>query len=92
MRRQVRLANRRGLHARASARLTTLASRFSSGLTLRVDEVQVDAKSMMDVMLFGATLHEKGHPPFWIGADGPDAAEALEALALLIEERFGEAD
>ncbi|MCB1889793.1 MAG: HPr family phosphocarrier protein [Rhodocyclaceae bacterium] len=92
MRRAVQLANRRGLHARASNRLVTMASRFASQLTLAVGDLEVDAKSMMGVMLFGATLYEQGNPPFTIGADGPDAADALDALAVLIGERFGEMD
>ncbi|HSA57143.1 MAG TPA: HPr family phosphocarrier protein [Gemmatimonadaceae bacterium] len=84
--REVRIANRNGLHARPAAEIVKAAARFRSEITIRRDDMEVNGKSIMGVMMlaaeYGATLQLK--------ANGPDAEEALEVLATLIASRFGE--
>jgi phosphocarrier protein HPr len=84
--RTVRIRNNNGLHARPAAEIVKLATRFSSEITVRRDDLEVNGKSIMGVMMlaaeFGSTLT--------LRASGSDAAQALEALATLIESRFGE--
>ena len=82
----VEIVNRLGLHARASAKLVTLASKFSCELRAKKDGREVSAKSIMGVMMLAAA---KGSFITLI-ADGDDAQQALDALVHLIAERFGE--
>jgi phosphocarrier protein len=84
--RRIRIINKLGMHARASARLATEASRFGSDITLVKDEIQVNAKSIMGIMMLAAA---KGSD-LRIRAEGPDAEAALESIAALIDNRFGE--
>jgi phosphocarrier protein HPr len=83
---EVVIVNRLGLHARPSAALTQLATRFKSDVWLSKGERRVNAKSIMGVMMLaaacGATLR--------IETDGPDEDEALAALAALVGSGFGE--
>ncbi|MDA0225450.1 MAG: HPr family phosphocarrier protein [Proteobacteria bacterium] len=80
------IVNKLGLHARASAKLTQLASRFASEVWLSRNGRRVNAKSIMGVMMLaagkGATVS--------VEVDGADATEALAALKTLIADRFGE--
>ena len=82
----VRINNKLGLHARASAKLTKLAGSFSSDVFMTRSGRRVNAKSIMGVMMLAAG----------IGADveietaGSDEAEALAAIVALIEDKFGE--
>ena len=86
--RQVVVVNRRGLHARAAARLVTLAERFGAAVDVTRDGQTVSARSIMGLMILGAgqgaTLH--------LRAEGWDAREALDAIAALIEAGFHEQD
>ena len=84
--RTVEIVNRLGLHARASAKLVTLASKFAADVRLRKDGREVSAKSIMGVMMLAAA---KGSFVTLI-AEGEDAQQALDELAQLIAERFGE--
>lgn len=86
MERTVDIVNLLGLHARAAAKLVTLATRFESDLRIRKDGREVSGKSIMGVMMLAAG---KGSQILLI-ADGPDAEQALDALAQLVAERFGE--
>jgi len=85
--REVRIANRNGLHARPAAEIVKAAARFRCDITIRRDDMEVNGKSIMGVMMlaaeYGATLQ--------LHADGPDAEEAVDVLASLIASRFGEA-
>jgi len=81
-----RIVNRLGLHARAAAKLVRLAGRFESEITLRRDGQEADAKSIMAVMMLGATTGTE----LELEASGEDAQQALESLRTLISERFGE--
>lgn len=80
------IQNRLGLHARASAQFVKTAGRFRAEITVEVGAQQVNGKSIMGLLLLaaaqGATLR--------LRATGVDAREALDALAALIDGRFGE--
>lgn len=84
--RTVTIANKNGLHARPAAEIVKLAARFKSDIRLAREDLEVNGKSIMGVMMlaaeYGAALN--------VRADGPDAKEAVEALATLISNRFGE--
>jgi phosphocarrier protein len=84
--RDVRIANRNGLHARPAAEIVKAAARFKCDITIRRDDMEVNGKSIMGVMMlaaeYGATLQ--------LRASGPDAEAAVEALATLISGKFGE--
>ncbi|MEL6363234.1 MAG: HPr family phosphocarrier protein [Pseudomonadota bacterium] len=86
--RQVEIVNMRGLHARASAKFCELAGTFQSGVTVEKDGVTVGGCSIMGLMLLVAA---KGSA-VTIRAEGPDAAEAVEALCALVADRFGEGE
>jgi phosphocarrier protein HPr len=84
--RSVRIMNRNGVHARPAAEIVKLAARFKSDITLTRDELEVNGKSIMGVMMlaaeFGSTVT--------LRATGPDADSAVEQLATLISSKFGE--
>ena len=84
--RNVTIANKNGLHARPAAEIVKTAAKFKADITLVRDELEVNGKSIMGVMMlaaeYGSTLR--------LRADGPDAEEAVSALAKLIESKFGE--
>jgi phosphocarrier protein HPr len=86
IRRQLTIINKLGLHARAAAKLVNLASSFDAELVLRREEREVNAKSIMGVMMLaasqGITLE--------VEATGEDASLAVKQLELLVAERFGE--
>jgi phosphocarrier protein len=83
---EVTIVNKLGLHARAAAKLVSLAGEFKSEITIGRAEQQVNAKSIMGVMMLAAA---KG-TPVKICAHGKDEAKALDALTRLISNRFGE--
>lgn len=80
--------NRLGLHARAAAKLVDLAKRYSSNITIKKDQCEVDAKSIISVLMLAA---KKG-TQMNLCADGQDEQEALSALVALIENRFDEGE
>lgn len=80
------IPNRRGLHARASAKLVEAAARFSAHVTVSKDGQTVDARSIMGLMLLAAPIGTQ----IEISAAGEDAQEALTAILALIEAKFGE--
>jgi len=82
------IVNRLGLHARAAAKLTHVASGFQCEIWLSRSGRRVNAKSIMGVMMLAAG---KGSS-VKIEADGADAEAALAALAKLIADRFGEGE
>ena len=86
LRRVVRIVNSRGLHARAAAKLVSLAERFSACVTVSRDGQKVPACSIMGLMMLGAG---KGSEVV-VEAEGWDAKEALDAVAGLIEAGFHE--
>lgn len=82
----VTIVNRLGLHARAAAKLVTLAAKHQSEVQVRKDGKEVSGKSIMGVMMLAAA--QGSH--ITLVAQGPDAAEALDALAALIANKFDE--
>jgi len=86
--REVEIVNKLGLHARAAAKLTHIATGFQSDIWLSRAGRRVNAKSIMGVMMLAAG---KG-ATVTIEAEGADAQAALAALTKLIAERFGEGE
>lgn len=87
-RRDIEIINKLGLHARASAKLTQLASSFDCEISLERNGRRVNAKSIMGVMMLAAG---KG-TTITIETDGSDAEAAMAGLVALIEDRFGEGE
>jgi phosphocarrier protein len=86
--REVTIVNKLGLHARAAAKLVTVASGFGAEIKLRRGEREVNGKSIMGVMMLAASQGTQ----IELQAEGDDAGPALDALERLIGERFGEAE
>lgn len=84
--RTVEIINRNGLHARPAAEMVKTAARFQSAITIERDDMSVNGKSIMGVMMLAAECGAS----IRIVADGPDADAALDALAALVAGRFGE--
>ncbi|HEX2764234.1 MAG TPA: HPr family phosphocarrier protein [Allosphingosinicella sp.] len=84
--RTLEMKNRRGLHARASARFVTLASQLSADVEVEKDGSRVCGTSIMGLMMLGAAMGDS----IIVHTSGEGADEALEALSKLVEERFGE--
>jgi phosphocarrier protein len=84
--RTVQLANRRGLHARASAKFVTMAAGQAASVEVEKDGSRVCGTSIMGLMMLGAAMGDS----ITITAQGNGADEAVAALAGLVEERFGE--
>ncbi|MAT64880.1 MAG: phosphocarrier protein HPr [Gammaproteobacteria bacterium] len=83
---ELTIINKLGLHARAAAKLVTLASEFDSNIQIARNGQQVNGKSIMGIMMLaasrGTTLE--------VTAEGSDETEAMAAIEKLIEERFHE--
>lgn len=86
--RSVEIVNRRGLHARASARLAKEAGDFQSVIMVRKYDSCVTATSIMGLMMLGAAKGDTIN----ISAQGPDQDVALEKVVALVEGRFGETE
>jgi phosphocarrier protein HPr len=84
--REVVIVNRQGLHARPVMQFVDTASRFAAEVKVQRDDTVVDGKSPMEMMLLEATKGTR----LKLAARGQDAAQALDALAALIERGFGE--
>ncbi|MEI9994108.1 MAG: HPr family phosphocarrier protein [Rhizomicrobium sp.] len=81
-----KITNKRGLHARASAKIVEAAARFESDITIAKDGQSVNARSIMGLMMLAASLGSE----IEVTAEGVDSAEALTAILALIEAKFGE--
>ncbi len=84
--RTVQIANRRGLHARASARFVALAAQIEAEVEVEKDGNKVTGTSIMGLMMLGAAMGDT----ITISATGPGAADAVTRLAELVQSRFGE--
>jgi len=84
--RELEIANKLGLHARASAKLTQLAAKYQCDVIMARNNRKVNAKSIMGVMMLAAGKGAK----VTLVTDGPDEAEAMEAIVALIDDLFGE--
>jgi len=80
------ISNKLGLHARASAKLTKLASSFQSDVFLSRNDRRVNAKSIMGVMMLAAGIGTVVE----LETTGPDEQAAIDAIAALINDKFGE--
>lgn len=84
--REVKIVNKLGIHARPAAEIVKTAGKFRCGITIVRDDLEVNAKSIMGVMMlaaeFGAVIV--------VRAVGDDAEAALDALAQVIAAKFGE--
>ena len=84
----LQIKNRLGLHARAAAQFVQTAQKFDAEVTVSKDDQVVNGRSIMGVMRLAA---EQGSH-IEVVATGPQAAEALQAIAALLEARFNEAE
>jgi phosphocarrier protein len=81
-----KIVNKKGLHARASARLVEAAARFRSRITVTKDGQSVDARSIMGLMMLAASIGTE----IEIVAEGDDCDDAMVAILALIDAKFGE--
>ena len=86
VRKEFTIRNKLGLHARAAAKIAQTSTQFQSRIRIIKNGREADAKSMLDIM----TLSCPQGTRIELRAEGQDAAEALAALAVLFENRFGE--
>ncbi len=84
--RKFTIVNRLGLHARAAALLVKAAGRFSSEVTLHKEDIEVNGKSIMGILLLAAP---KGSE-ILVATDGADEEQAMQEIGKLIEGGFGE--
>jgi phosphocarrier protein HPr len=82
----VTIVNKLGLHARAASRLVNCASGFTSEIEIVRGTRSVNAKSIMGVLTLAAALGTE----LVVQADGPDEQQAVDAVATLFQDRFGE--
>jgi len=82
----IKVSNKLGLHARASAKLTKLASSFESDVALSRNGRRVNAKSIMGVMMLAAGIGSEVE----LEVDGIDEEKAVRALTELFNDKFGE--
>jgi phosphocarrier protein len=85
---EIEIINKLGLHARASAKLSQLAAQFPCEIFLSRNGRQINAKSIMGVMMLAAGIGST----VTLETAGEKADEALEALTALINDRFGEGE
>ncbi len=84
--RSVKIVNKNGLHARPAAEIVKTASKFTSDIIIVRDELEVNGKSIMGVMMLAAECGSE----VTLRATGPDESDAVEAIATLISSKFGE--
>jgi phosphocarrier protein HPr len=86
MERTVEIVNKNGLHARPAAEIVKLSAKFKADITIVRDELEVNGKSIMGVMMLAAELGSN----ILVRANGPDAEQAVNAIAELVAAKFGE--
>jgi phosphocarrier protein HPr len=86
LQREVRIANQRGLHARASAKFVSMASQLDATIEVEKDGSRVCGTSIMGLMMLGAAMGDS----ITIYVSGAGAEKAMDQLAELVESRFGE--
>ena len=84
--RELAIINQRGLHARASAKFVKCAEGFNADITVSRDGMSVPATSIMGLMMLGAAMGTS----ISVAATGPEAEQALDALAELVASKFDE--
>jgi phosphocarrier protein len=85
-RKEVEIKNKLGLHARPASLLVKLAGKFESDIQLAKDDTEINAKSILGVMMLAAGPGQS----ITISADGSDEDEAIDAIASLVDSGFGE--
>ena len=80
------IRNKRGLHARASAKIVEASARFESEIHIIKDGTAVNGRSIMGLMMLAASIGST----VMVTTEGPDAEDALKAILALIEAKFGE--
>jgi phosphocarrier protein len=85
---EIEIINKLGLHARASTKLTQVASQFTSEIWIERNARRVNAKSIMGVMMLAASKGSK----IILEATGEDEAAAIAAMVALINDKFGEGE
>ena len=88
LKRTIKVTNKLGLHARASAKLTQTASKFESAVWIARNGRRVNAKSIMGVMMLAAGLGSSVE----LETEGPDEEAAIGALEALFNDKFGEGE
>lgn len=83
---EVEIKNKLGLHARPAAKLVQVANRFSSDIMVKSGDDEVNAKSIMGILMLAAAQGSR----LKIRVRGADAVSALGAIAQLVEDKFGE--
>ncbi len=86
LRATVTIPNKKGLHARASAKIVEASARFQSEINIIKDGTTVNGRSIMGLMMLAASMGAQVE----VTAEGPDAEQAMTALLALIEAKFGE--
>ena len=81
-----KITNKRGLHARASAKVVEASARFQSEITIIKDGTRVNGRSIMGLMMLAASLGSE----ILVEVKGPDAEAAMTAMLALIDAKFGE--
>ena len=84
----IKIINKLGLHARASAKLTQVANQFQSDIWIEKNDKKVNAKSIMGVMMLAASQGTD----IKISTEGVDEKEALDSITALINDYFGEGE
>lgn len=83
---ELTIVNKLGLHARAASKLAQMCQQFSAQITLTLEEKEADAASIMAIMLLAGGQGKVVK----VTAEGPDAADALQAISQLISDKFDE--
>jgi len=86
--REIKVVNKLGLHARASAKLTQAASKFTAAVWLSRNGRRVNAKSIMGVMMLAAGIGSTVE----LETEGADENEAMDTIAKLFADKFGEGE
>lgn len=84
--RKIEVINKLGLHARPAAMLVQKASKFKSEIKIKKEDIEANAKSILSVMMLAAEVGSF----VIVKAEGEDEEQAVEAIAKLFEEKFGE--
>ena len=84
--RTIEIVNKNGLHARPAAEIVKLSTKFKSDITIVRDDLEVNGKSIMGVMMLAAEFGSN----ILVRANGPDAEQAVNAIADLVAAKFGE--
>jgi len=88
IKRHITIINKLGLHARAAAKLVSVASSYGSDIRITKNDKTVNAKSIMGVMMLAASQNSL----ITVSIDGEDEQTAMQAINTLINDRFGESE